>query len=322
MQEYPRLISIRVVNFQIIVDSTLELGNLTVLCGAGDVGKSAFLRAIRAVCLNDAVDEDIRHGTKQTEVTLTFEDGTEIIWSKALKKGGCYRMGDTEYNKCNGQVPEAIAEYLGIGSIEVDSTTTLTPQLSDQHDLPFIIMETGSKRARILGKATRLDLVITAQMQCKKELDQTRRAATEAATSLTIVEEQLEAIPDYKDIENDLNGVEGDIKTLQESLERADQAENLVDRIEEAHSRATALDVAPLYAKLDVAAESLDRAECLQCLAKRIPELTKEMEDRGKRVGDHKEALESFQEQLTATCIEAGICEACNGLLSHEECTG
>ncbi|KKL99341.1 hypothetical protein LCGC14_1815430, partial [marine sediment metagenome] len=135
MTEYSRLVSARVVDFQTIVDSTLELGNLTVLSGSGDVGKSAFLRAIRAVCLNDAVDEDIRHGTKKTEVTLTFEDGTEIVWTKALKKGGCYRMGDTEYNKCQGKVPEAVAEYLGIGTIEVDSTTTLTPQLSDQHDL-------------------------------------------------------------------------------------------------------------------------------------------------------------------------------------------
>ncbi|KKL16634.1 hypothetical protein LCGC14_2493640, partial [marine sediment metagenome] len=59
---YARLSRIHIKNFQSVEDATLELGNLTCLVGAGDCGKSAFLRAIRAVCLNDAVDEDIRHG--------------------------------------------------------------------------------------------------------------------------------------------------------------------------------------------------------------------------------------------------------------------
>lgn len=327
MPTYTPLRSIKIKDFQSIEEATIELGRLTVLVGPGDVGKSAILRALRAACLNDGNDDDIRHGQKKVEVALTFEDGTVIEWWKDKGKGGCYRMGregDTahtkEFTKTGGAVPEAVAECLGIGRIEVDANTELTPQLSDQHDIPFILWETGSKRARILGKATRLDMVVSAQMQCKKEIDQTRRGVEEATTSLNSVDEQLAALPDYKAIEGELNRTEANLKTIWDNVVLVRRAWELVDQIAEVRSRATAVDVAPLRQQVDTAAESLDLAERARFLARQIPELTKQIADRAKNMADNQEALESFQTQYQEACEEAGVCLICNGLLNHEEC--
>ena len=55
---YSPLIKVRVQGFQSIEDETLELGQLTVLIGEGDAGKSAYLRAIRAAFLNEGDDLD------------------------------------------------------------------------------------------------------------------------------------------------------------------------------------------------------------------------------------------------------------------------
>ncbi|KKK88103.1 hypothetical protein LCGC14_2746550 [marine sediment metagenome] len=219
-------------------------------------------------------------------------------------------------------MPEAIAQYLGIGTIEVDATTELFPQLSDQFDHPFLLWETGSKRARILGRATRLDTVISAQMLCKKELDAAKRGLEKATTSLGEVEEQLEELPDYEALEREVDEGEGNLQTLSDSLARADKARDLADRLEEVQSRATAVDTGALLKILRDAATTLDSAERMRFLADRIPQLQRTIRDLDQRETDNREALASFQTQLTEACKEAGVCEVCQGLISHEECTG
>jgi DNA repair ATPase RecN len=319
---YVPLKTIQISNFQSIKDATIELGRLTVLVGPGDAGKSAILRAFRAVCLNDGNDEDIRHGEKKTQVTLTFEDGTVIEWWKDKGKGGCYRAFGQEYNKTGGAVPEDIAKYLGIGQIEIDSTSELTPQLSDQHDSPFVLWETGSKRARILGKATRLDTVVSAQMSCKKEIDQARRESGEAATTLVEVEERLKALPNYQTIEQGLAAAEGDLSTITSSIQRAERAQELANQIAAVRSRgATTFDVAPLRGRLQEAGEALARVITIKTLGNQIPELQRSIEEFGKRATDHRISYESFQEQYQTACVEAGACPVCGGLLTHKECT-
>ncbi len=326
MASYSPLKTLCIKNFQSIADATIELGKLTVLCGAGDAGKSAILRALRAACLNEGHDDDIRHGTSRCEVELTFEDGMSIIWSKEKGKGGSYRMGysgmlATEYNKTGGQVPEAIAEYLGVGLIRIDSTTELTPQLSDQHDLPFILWESGSKRARILGKATRLDVVVSAQMACKKELDQANRGVTEATDSLAVVEQQLAALPDYTAIEKDCDAAEANLQTLTDNILLAVRARELASKISEVHSRATAIDVDSLRTVTYTAAEALERAARIQHLADRIPELQQEMKGLAGQKTDQIGRIGGLQAKLLEHCKKAGICVDCGGLLSHKECT-
>lgn len=322
MKNYARIRGIRVKDFQAIESGTIEPGSLTVICGQGDAGKSSFLRAIRALMLNDSSADDIRHGAKKCEVEMTFEDGVTVLWWRDKKAGGCYKMGDTEYLKTGGAVPEPIAEYLGVSRIVVDSTTELTPQFSDQHDLPHIIWETGSKRARILGKATRLDTVISAQMSCKKSLDQSNRTVEDVIGSLANTEAGLEDIPNYKEIEGEINLAESNLKTLQDNIKLARRAQELADKIEEVRSRAMAVAVAPLYTKLDTAAEGLDQSERLQSLARKIPQLRTSLDTGAVEVDNAREALSSFETQLATACKEAGVCEVCGGLLSHEECGG
>jgi DNA repair ATPase RecN len=323
---YSPIKTLRIKNFQSLEDITIDLGPLTVLVGQGDVGKSAVLRALRAACLNDGNDDDIRHGSKRCTVDLIFADGVNITWWKDKGKGGCYGFHSedeyTEYLKTGGQVPDAIAEYLGIGLIKVDATTELTPQLSDQFDAPFIVCETGSKRARILGKATRLDVVVSAQMQCKKELDAAKRGAAEAATGLAGVEGSLAALPDYEAIEAEVGQAETNLETLADSILLAGRLQELADQMAEVSSRATAIDVAPLQAQLREAGEKLDTAERVQLLAQKIPDMTRTAEGFVKRRADHQEAIESFQAQLVSACEEAGACVECGGLLSHKECAG
>ncbi len=318
------LASVRVVNFQSIKDSTINLGRLTVLVGEGDVGKSAILRAIRASFLNEGHDDDIRHGASSCEVTLSFNDGTVIVWSKEKGKGGCYVMRDHNpervFTKTGGAVPDEIAEYLGIGLIEVDANTILTPQLSDQHDQPFLLWETGSKRARIIGKATRLDVVITAQLNCKKTLDKSKREVGVGEEQLSSFEVKLKTIPDYKELEKRISTADEMLDLVRDNSDIVSRARELGEELEVAQSLLTIVDTARVRSSITEATEMLTRAEHIQSLVEHLREAKAELNVQDTYIEDTKIAVDSLREQYQSGCEEQGVCTICGGLISHEEC--
>jgi DNA repair ATPase RecN len=321
LKNYSPLRTVAIENFQAIASTSFDLGNLTVLVGEGDVGKSSIIRAIRAAFLNDGDDLDIRHGEKRATVTLTFDDETVITWWKDRGKGGCYRLNDQEFLKTGGQVPEEIKDYLGIGVLEVDGTTTLTPQLSDQHDLPFILWETGSKRARIIGQATNLDVVVRAQMQCKKELDGLRREVTTKGESVGELTDALADLPDFNSLDARALESEETLALVESTQRRLTKAQELADTLEEVQSRAISIDVAPLLQKLDDAETTLVLLEQGDDLAINFPAANRTLESLEEARANHEEALQSFTLQLEEACTNEGVCVICGGLLNHEECT-
>ncbi|KKL10792.1 hypothetical protein LCGC14_2552300, partial [marine sediment metagenome] len=286
-----------------------------------------ILRAIRAAFLNEGHDDDIRHGSVRSEVTLSFNEGTVIVWYKEMGKGGCYAVrivGQPEqsFTKTNGVVPDQIKEYLGIGEIEVDANTKLTPQLSDQFDEPFILWETGSKRARIIGKATRLDMVVTAQLNCKKTLDKSKRDVGTREEQLVSFEEKLQSIPDYKALEKRLSTADEMLDLVRDNSDIVSHARELGEELEVAQSLLMTVDTARVRSSITEATEMLTRAEHITALVKQLREATAELNVQETHAEDVRIAAESLREQYQSGCEEQGVCTVCDGLLNHEECAG
>jgi len=363
---FPKLKTVRVTNFQAIEDTEIELGALTVLVGEGDVGKSSFIRAIRAAFLNDGNDLDIRHDTQQCSVVLTFDDGTVIRWNKVKGKGGTYWMDKDditqEYTKCGGKVPDAIALFLGIGVIEVDSTTELTPQLSDQHDQPFILWQPGSRRARIIGKATRLDVVVTAQMACKKRLDSLRRDLTASTDAAVETNDAIQALPPFQGIGKkvgecattlhtvfrnlkladrmaglsqsitkhkgvrqatlELPDVKETLSKATTALNRANKMAKLSPRITEMRSRQATLDLTAAKATLSEVPLALNRAGRLMTLATYFEHHKKTEEELEGQLNKARGGMARDLEVYQDLCEQEGVCPDCEGLLDHARCEG
>ncbi len=315
----------RVVSFQAIQDTTIELGALTVLTGDGDVGKSSFIRAMRSAFLNSGNDLDIRHDTKQCEVVLTFDDGTVIKWSKALGKGGQYQMTSpdgkaTSYTKCGGEVPDAVAQFLGIGVIEVDDTTDLTPQVSDQHDQPFVLWLSGSRQSRAIGKATRLDVVVTAQMACKKRLDANRRGLGETVEEAKDVNAKIEALPPFERIGERAKLSADTLQMVRVNLALANNLSSLHDRFQIANQKQEALDLTSVKEILEGASAELSRVELFSNLdgwSRRLKESDTELEV---ELLDAKSKQEIDIDLYQSLCSKEGICPDCEGLFDHNRC--
>lgn len=172
-------VQVRVRNFQSIEDASVVIDGLTVVTGANHSGKTAFMRAIRGVFTNAPPGPLVRHGCAHLSVTLTFDDGTSVLWEKGWEKPG--RKGKTVNRyTINGKQIAAVGrgvppevEALGVREISAASDR-VWPQIAQQFDgTLFLVNRPGSAIAEALSDVKRVGALSTALKASEKD----RRAA-------------------------------------------------------------------------------------------------------------------------------------------------
>jgi len=148
--------SIRLINFQSHRNTLINLaglGNLTVITGPSDSGKSAVIRALRLVFYN--VPQGIGfifNAEDKCSVLLTYDDGTTV--ERIRSRGGINRYvvnGQTLEGFGTG-VPLEVQQATGIRKLEIGDQSFLL-NLSEQLDGPFLGKSvSGPARAKVLGK--------------------------------------------------------------------------------------------------------------------------------------------------------------------------
>ena len=168
-------VQVRVQNFQSIADASVSIDGLTVVTGANNSGKTAFMRAIRGVFTNAPPGPLVRHGCAHLSVALTFDDGTSVLWEKGWEKPG--RKGKTiNRYTVNGKqiatvgrgVPPEV-ESLGVREISAASDR-VWPQIAQQFDgTLFLVNRPGSAVAEALSDVERVGALSSALKASEKD---------------------------------------------------------------------------------------------------------------------------------------------------------
>jgi DNA repair exonuclease SbcCD ATPase subunit len=174
-------VKVRVQNFQSIEDVTVVIDGLTVITGTNNSGKTAFMRAVRGVFTNSPAGPLVRHGCAHLTVTLTFADGTEIIWEKGWEKPGQkgktvnrYTLNGKRLSGVGRGVPPEI-ESLGVREIQAASDR-VWPQIADQFTGSlFLVNRPGSAIAEALSDVERVGKLSSALKASEKD----RRSAND-----------------------------------------------------------------------------------------------------------------------------------------------
>ena len=222
--------SLAVTNYQSIADAEIEFGAFTVIVGENGAGKSALLRALGALCWNETGSDFIRKGAKGVSVNVETAEGQRVIWEKDAR-GARYALegiGDVldsrEFNRLGSSVPEEIQQALGIRKIELDATTKLAPQFHEQGDYGFLLRESAGKAARVLAKLTKLDVIVTAQLECRRDLSRAKSEGEEAKATGARLETQLAEMPNTKLAAENLQLATANARELAELVGAAQQA--------------------------------------------------------------------------------------------------
>ena len=200
--------SIRLSNFQSHKETVLELvPGITAIVGESDSGKTAIIRALNWLVTNRPSGVAFqRHGTKETEVGLTTDDGELVRYRTA--KGNGYRINGIDLSAIRTDVPEEVTKFLGI-----DSDLNMQGQL----DAPFLLSMSPGEVAQTLNRIAHLDDIDMALFNVAKRLRDKGAELKAAQSQQAALEEQYQQFVYLDRMESDVAELEQVDRALEET---------------------------------------------------------------------------------------------------------
>jgi exonuclease SbcC len=154
------LTRIEIFNFQSLRHADLELGSFTVIVGPSSSGKSALIRAFKALASNVRGAGVITRGQKA--MAIVARSDTHTITLERSERAGSYKVstpqGQQSFTKLAGDVPEQVTAALGIDPVGEGGSVNF----ASQFDKPYLLDESGATVARVLGELTNVTTLFEA----------------------------------------------------------------------------------------------------------------------------------------------------------------
>lgn len=199
-------VELRVRNFQSIRDASITIDRFTVVTGQNNGGKSALVRAFKALGTNARGSDFVRHGESSCLVDVQFSDGRTISWEKGEKVKPRYVVQGREFHP-GREVPQEIADA-GLAPVTVGDRD-LWPQIASQFTgQVFLLDQPGSVLAELVSDVDRVGHLNRAM----RAADSDRRSA---------IAEQAVRQSDLESIQGELKSLDG----LDDALAKVSQAE-------------------------------------------------------------------------------------------------
>ena len=303
--------SLRVQNYQSIGDADLRIGGVTVIVGRGNLGKSALLRALTACLFNETGSDFIRRGHTSCEVELGFSGDESVKWIRE-DKGARYEVDvqgvAINFTKLAGNVPAQLQDLFGVREIEIDKTFSITPQIHMQFDAPLLLTESAGKAARALAKLTKLEVIVTAQMNAARDMRRARQLVTTQTEEVSNLKERLAVFPDLKALDVLMEQATQRLEVTAEHVDRATMAAEAYEAFLAAKVDADA--VLPVLPDLGALAEHI-KAVRLRLSSWADYEMAVSLVPSWQMITQADEDARKAREELDAFMQSIGVCPVC-----------
>lgn len=318
MTDHPRIDRLKVSNFQSLESADIELGSFTVIVGPSNSGKSALLRALRAVVRNVNTPASVRAGKTAFTAQVRF-GGTDVVLERGRSQS-TYRVilpdGVEEvYAKAGRAVPEDVQQVLGLPTPQGPDLT-----FSSQIDPPFLLSETGTTAAKMLGDLTNVSKLHAAAREAnRRRLEAAKTHKIRADDALGCAQRLREEFSDLPAQAQVLRTARGLLESVQGKAREVDRLTGTLRQIEMAeaaerdlHAR---LDALPKPADIDALADRasalLTERKALLNIISALAHLTEE-EDRLCQTQDPLQAeIREAEQEYHSVLAQAGECPMC-----------
>lgn len=214
---------VRVRNFQSIEDATLEVRGFTALGGRNNIGKSAFVRAVKAALTGTSSTSFVRHGVdcpRKIKGAKTCKchcsvhlrgDDFDLLWEKgdAINR---YTFNGKVFDKAERGTPDFLQPTFA--PVKVGDEKELL-QVADQFSPIFLLDQTGGVIADVLSDVAHLDRVnvaIRLSEKDRRDATATRKVREQDVVTLSQTLVRYEGLDDAlqasRAVEDRLEGVE------------------------------------------------------------------------------------------------------------------
>lgn len=249
---------VKIENFQSHENTIIDFhSGLNIITGPSDNGKSAIIRAIKWVLFNEPRGTDfIRQGTSAAKVTIEMDNGNSIIRERSSGKNRYTVIyPDSEpivFEGFGNDIPQEVVGAHGITKAYLDSSLSSSLNIAEQLDGPFLLSETGSVRAKAIGRLIGLHIIDKAIKNTNVDLRRENQFKDKASSELNEVESTLKEYGFLKDVEVRLEKSDRIIQNITKVLDRKKRLEaNLKSIISIEADYITQRDVAKRLDKLE-----------------------------------------------------------------------
>ena len=206
---------------------------LTVLIGPNNCGKSAVVAALQILCHNENSTYVLRHEAKKCRVTVTTDDGTEVVWRRGKNGGPAYEINGTTYDrlKTAGQ-PAELVSALKLPKVSCDRHE-IDIHFGEQKSPVFLVGDSARTAADFFASSSDAGRLMKMQFLHKQKVRDAKRERKVCTDSLDDVNEQLKKLETVGDLDHEYQGCcklgaevascEQDIENLQRLVWRIEQ---------------------------------------------------------------------------------------------------
>lgn len=296
-------------NFQSLKKVDVELGALTVIVGASSSGKTAFMRALRALASNVRGSSFITQGEKKASISAHTANG--VITLERSEVGGQYKLSlngeDKVYTKLGGAVPADITKALSLQPITTESSSI---NFAGQFDRPYLLDDSGATVARVLGELTNVSTIFAAVREAN-------RRRTAASSTLKTRKADFDALKEQASQFKELPRQQEAIKAAEKAYERAVDIDARLVRLQQ---MIATVDIAqtlladavipdvPAISSIENAHSRMISFKTMVMEWQKWEKAHRQAEEEIKRASDEEH---SAQDQLHAKLVELGQCPTC-----------
>lgn len=223
------MFDLEIINFQSIAHTRLTIEGFTTIVGPSNRGKSAVLRALRAILYNELHPSYIREGAKECTLRIHFpesapHDVRQIEFVKSSTKNVytiIMRDGTMRpYPKAGNETPPEV-QALGFTKVTTERDETFNLNFQRQLETLFLVCDTPTTFTSFMQKVFRLERYERALRNINSDLLKVGREHDQVGIDLISKQRDLEAITENLQNKRSIHDtLDAALKTLDTSEQR------------------------------------------------------------------------------------------------------
>jgi len=306
----------RVRNFQSIEDAEIQFGSFTVLVGKSSSGKSAFLRAVRACVRNTAVPANVRQGTPKAEIAVHVGDAVVAVErGKSLSTYKLHQETLETFTKSGRTVPPQIEKVL-----QFPLVADTDVNFSFQFDRPFLLAETGSQAAQVIGSLTNVSLLHAATREANRRRGEASATLRVRKADVENHRARLKEFADLPDRKKRLVEAETKVAELQELEQSLQSLRRIVAEIRtlaDSLAEMEAIQPPDLTETLEEVSNLNSQLSKVESCSQEIRRLRERLRSDAVRARSLKEEVAQMEADYDEHLRQAGQCPVCGSDTSH-----
>lgn len=225
-------------NFQSHADSTITFDDYNIIHGPTNAGKSSIIRAIKWALYNVTPAEGVeirRFGTKETSVTVTFDDGRKII-RRRTNKDNEYILIDENGNEQKftqfgrGALKE-VQDFHGMYQVNLFNEPQ-SVNIVDQDEPPFFLSQGPTARGHLISRLAGTLVYESALILMRRDASTISKQVEADRLSLEREQEDIKALSYIDELKTFINENDVILSEAEAQKNSASSIRNIVSSID------------------------------------------------------------------------------------------